>query len=228
MGTAGNFGNMFSAAAASGILAFLPLLPSQILLGNLLYDSSQLAIPTDNVDPEQLVAPSHWDIRLIRRFMLFFGPISSVFDFLTFGIMLGPLHAGARLFHSGWFIESLATQTLIIFAVRTRRVPFLRSRPSRPVLLAALAVVAVGVVLPISPLAGVLGFVAPPAPFYLALAGLLLAYLVLVEVGKKLFFARPSHDTDQTRVRKAHHRLQRRAARFSTSEPSMTANPKGR
>ena len=130
MGTSSNFGNMFSAAAASAVLSFLPMLPSQILLNNLLYDSSQLAIPTDRVDEEQLRAPSHWDIAFIRKFMLTFGPISSLFDFLTFGLMLGVLHAGAVEFRTGWFVESLATQTLIIFAIRTRRVPFFRSRPS--------------------------------------------------------------------------------------------------
>ena len=129
MGTSSNFGNMFSAAAASAVLPFLPMLPSQILLNNLLYDTSQLAIPTDRVDPEQLHAPSHWNIAFIRRFMLTFGPISSLFDFLTFGLMLGVLHAGAPEFRTGWFVESLATQTLIIFAIRTRRIPFFRSRP---------------------------------------------------------------------------------------------------
>ena len=131
MGTSSNFGNMFSAAAASALLPFLPMLPSQILLNNLLYDSSQLAIPTDRVDEEQLQAPSHWNIAFIRRFMLTFGPISSLFDFLTFGLMLGVLHAGAIEFRTGWFVESLATQTLIIFAIRTRKVPFFRSRPER-------------------------------------------------------------------------------------------------
>ena len=129
MGTASNFGNMFSAAAASAVLPFLPMLPSQILLNNLLYDSSELAIPTDNVDAEQLHAPAQWNIAFIRRFMLTFGPISSLFDFLTFGLMLGVLHAGPVEFRSGWFIESIATQTLIVFAIRTRRIPFYRSRP---------------------------------------------------------------------------------------------------
>ena len=112
------------------LLSFLPLLPSQILLNNLLYDASQLTIPTDRVDPEQLQAPSHWDISFIRRFMLFFGPISSLFDFFTFALMLGVFHAGPALFRAGWFAESLATQTLVIFAIRTRRSPFTRSRPT--------------------------------------------------------------------------------------------------
>ena len=153
MGTSSNFGNMFSAAAASAVLTFLPMLPSQILLNNLLYDSSQLAIPTDSVDAEQLHAPSHWNIAFIRRFMLTFGPISSLFDFMTFGLMLGVLHAGPVEFRTGWFVESLATQTLIIFAIRTRRVPFVRSRPGLVLTLAAFAVVVVGVALTVSPLA---------------------------------------------------------------------------
>ena len=163
MGTSSNFGNMFSAAGASIFLTFLPMLPSQILLNNLLYDTSQLAIPTDNVDEEQLRRPSHWDIGFIRRFMVVFGPLSSVFDFATFGVMLWVFHAGAAQFRSGWFVESLATQTLVIFAIRTRRVPFFRSHPSLPLTLAALGVVAVGALLPATPLAHTLGFSPLPA-----------------------------------------------------------------
>jgi Mg2+-importing ATPase len=158
MGTSSNFGNMFSAAAASAVLTFLPMLASQILLNNLLYDSSQLAIPTDRVDDEQLHAPSHWNIAFIRRFMLTFGPISSLFDFLTFGLMLGVLHAGPVALRTGWFVESLATQTLIIFAIRTRRVPFLRSRPGGMLTVATLSVIATGIALTLSPLAHSLGF----------------------------------------------------------------------
>jgi Mg2+-importing ATPase len=215
MGTSSNFGNMFSAAAASAVLPFLPMLASQILLNNLLYDAGQLAIPTDNVDAEQLQAPSHWDIGMIRRFMVFFGPISSLFDFLTFALMLGPFHAGPELFRGGWFAESLATQTLVIFAIRTRRSPFTRSRPSRPLLLAALATVAVGVALPLSPWAGVLGFAHFPWTFLLALAGMVIAYLVLIELAKRVFFAEPEHRLPHLRHRGRRHRIQRRAARFS-------------
>jgi Mg2+-importing ATPase len=214
MGTSSNFGNMFSAAAASGVLSFLPMLPSQILLNNLLYDAGQLTIPTDNVDPEQLRAPSHWDIAFIRRFMLFFGPLSSLFDFLTFGIMLGPLHAGPNLFRSGWFVESLATQALVIFAIRTRRIPFLRSVPSAPLAISTFVVVVIAGVLPLTPLARVLGFVAPPITFYAALVAMVAAYLVLVELGKRLFFgAEPT--TDQRPRRRGHaEQVSRRAARF--------------
>ena len=193
MGTSSNFGNMFSAAAASAVLTFLPMLPSQILLNNLLYDSSQLAIPTDRVDPEQLHAPSHWNIAFIRRFMLTFGPISSLFDFMTFGLMLGVLHAGPVEFRTGWFVESLATQTLIIFAIRTRRVPFIRSRPGIVLTLATFAVIAVGIVLTVSPLAHKLGFTTLPWLFYTALVLLSVAYLVLVELTKKVFYADPIH-----------------------------------
>jgi len=129
-------------------LSFLPMLPTQILLNNLLYDVSEMTIPTDNVDEELLARPSQWDIRLIRRFMAFFGPISSVYDFLTFAVMLRVFHAGSTLFRSGWFVESLTTQTLVIFVIRTRRVPFLKSRPSAPLLTATLACAALGVALP--------------------------------------------------------------------------------
>ncbi len=215
MGTSSNFGNMFSAAAASAVLSFLPMLPSQILLNNLLYDASQLTIPTDRVDPEQLRAPSHWDIAFIRRFMVFFGPISSLFDFLTFALMLGIFRAGPDLFRAGWFAESLATQTLVIFAIRTRRSPFTRSRPSRPLLLAALATVIIGVALPLSPLSPLLGFTPLPLGFFLALAGMVVAYLVLIELAKRLFFADPEGRLPRPRRRGHHHHQQRRAARFS-------------
>ena len=218
MGTSSNFGNMFSAAAASAVLTFLPMLPSQILLNNLLYDSSQLAIPTDRVDKEQLLAPSHWNIAFIRRFMLTFGPISSLFDFLTFGLMLGVLHAGPVEFRTGWFVESLATQTLIIFAIRTRRVPFVRSRPGLVLTLAAFAVVVIGVALTVSPLAHPLGFTTLPWLFFAALVLFTIIYLVLVEVTKTVFYADPMHLAGRPlRTRGHEHRIQRRAARFSHS-----------
>ena len=155
----------------------------------------------------------------IRRFMLFFGPISSIFDFITFGVMLWGFHAGPALFRSGWFVESLATQTLVIFAIRTRRIPFFRSRPSVPLLLAALAVVTVGAVLPATPFGRMLGFRPLPGPFFLALVVMVVAYLLLIELGKYWFY-RSSHAPAsapplrlaQTRRRRVH----RRAARFTT------------
>ena len=223
MGTSSNFGNMFSAAGASLFLSFLPMLPSQILLNNLLYDSSQLAIPTDNVDEEQLHRPSHWDIGFIRRFMMVFGPLSSVFDFLTFAVMLGVFHAGAAEFRSGWFVESLATQTLVIFAIRTRRVPFFRSHPSLPLTLAALSVVTVGALLPATPLAPTLGFSPLPAGFFAALAGMVVAYLVLVEFGKLLFYRTTPTTTPTPRRYSRTRHLIRRAARFSTAGTSTQA-----
>jgi Mg2+-importing ATPase len=217
MGTSSNFGNMFSAAGASIFLAFLPMLPSQILLNNLLYDSSQLAIPTDDVDPEMVAQPTRWDLGFIRKFMIFFGPISSLFDFVTFGIMLWVFHAGPALFHSGWFVESLATQTLVIFIIRTRRIPFFRSRPSVPVLLAALSVVAVGAVLPFTPIANVLGFRPLPGLFFFALTAIVVCYLALMEIGKYWFYrlCRTSA-APAPRHHSPGHRVLRRAARFGT------------
>lgn len=188
MGTSSNFGNMFSAAAASAFLTFLPMLPGQILLNNLLYDSSQLAIPTDKVDREQLRKPAHWDIGAIRRFMVVFGPISSLFDFATFGLMLWVFNAAPEEFRAGWFVESLATQTLIVFAIRTRRIPFLRSRASVALTVSVLAVVVVGAVLPYTPVGAVVGFWPLPADFFLALVGMVLLYLVLVEVAKHFYY----------------------------------------
>ncbi|HEX9030530.1 MAG TPA: magnesium-translocating P-type ATPase [Streptosporangiaceae bacterium] len=216
MGTSSNFGNMFSAAGASIFLKFLPMLPSQILLNNLLYDSSQLAIPTDNVDAEQLARPARWDIGFIRKFMLFFGPISSLFDFATFGIMLGVFHAGPALFRSGWFVESLATQTLVIFAIRTRRIPFFRSRPSRPLLLAGIGVVLVGALLVASPLSATLGFRPLPLGFYAALALMVACYLALIEVGKHFFYRAVTVPAVTPRPRARVRRVRRRVAWFST------------
>jgi Mg2+-importing ATPase len=190
MGTSSNFGNMFSAAGASLFLSFLPMLPSQILLNNLLYDVSELTIPTDTVDEELLARPGHWDIAFIRRFMSFFGPISSLYDFATFGVMLWVFHADAPLFRSGWFVESLATQALVIFVIRTRRVPFTRSRASRPLLATTLAVAAVGIALPFTPLASLLGFRSLPPLFLAILLGMIATYLALAELGKAWFFRR--------------------------------------
>ena len=219
MGTSSNFGNMFSAAGASVFLSFLPMLPSQILLNNLLYDTSQLAIPTDKVDEEQLRRPSHWDIGFIRRFMIFFGPLSSVFDFVTFGVMLWVFHSGPEQFRTGWFVESLATQTLIIFAIRTRRIPFFRSHPSVPVAIAALGIVAVGAILPATPVAHALGFSALPLAFFAALVAMIIAYLILIEIGKQIFYRTGISHVHPKPY--GHHRIvRRRAARFSTRRPS--------
>ena len=224
MGTSSNFGNMFSAAAASAFLSFLPMLPSQILLNNLLYDAGQLAIPTDRVDEEQLEAPAHWDIGMIRRFMMFFGPLSSIFDFLTFAVLLGLFHAGPELFRTGWFIESLATQTLVIFVIRTRRLSW-RSTPSRALVLASAGTVVVGLGVTLSPLSGLLGFVVPPPLFLVAVALMAAAYLVLVEGAKRIFFADRKPGGPTARRRGGQHRLQRRAAAFSHRGP-LAARPR--
>jgi Mg2+-importing ATPase len=189
MGSSSNFGNMVSMAAAALFLPFLPMLPVQVLLNNLLYDISQIAIPFDHVDPETTARPVHWDIRLIERFMMVFGPISSLFDFATFYVMLAWLGANEALFHTGWFVESLATQVLVVFAIRTRR-PLFRSRPHPFLTLLAAAIVLIAVVLPLSPLAPLIGFVAPPWPFFAYLIAVVIAYLAIVEVVKAAMLRR--------------------------------------
>lgn len=190
MAASSNFGNMFSMLGASLILPFVPMLPIQVLVNNLLYDFSQTAIPSDSVDAEWLEKPRKWAIGEIRRFILFIGPISSIFDYLTFALMLLVFKSAGNpaLFHTGWFVESLFTQTLIIHVIRTNKVPFLQSKPSRALLITSLAIALVGVALPYSPLAGVLGLV-PLAPIYWAyLAGMMLLYMLLTQVVKTWFF----------------------------------------
>ncbi|HTN78140.1 MAG TPA: magnesium-translocating P-type ATPase [Acidimicrobiales bacterium] len=219
MGTSSNFGNMFSVTVAAAFLPFLPMLPFQILLNNLLYDTSQMTIPTDRVDEEQLVRPSHWDITAIRKFMVRFGPISSVFDFATFAVMLWVFDAEAPLFRAGWFVESLATQTLVVFVIRTRRVPFLRSRPSRPLLISVFGVVAVGAILPESGLSSTLGFAPLPIDFFAMLIGFVVAYLIAVEVAKYFFFRVHATTTPRPLRRDRAHRVHRIAFRWSHHRP---------
>jgi Mg2+-importing ATPase len=187
MGTSSNFGNMFSMAGASTFLPFLPMLPTQILLNNFLYDLSQVTIPSDNVDEEYLREPRRWNMKLVRRFMIFIGPISSLYDFLTFFVLLAYFHAGQAEFHTGWFIESLATQTLVIFVIRTARNP-LKSRPSLPLALTTVAVVIFGVLVAYLPFAKLLGFTPLPGPFYGFLAVSIATYLALVEIAKRALF----------------------------------------
>jgi Mg2+-importing ATPase len=184
MGTSSNFGNMFSMAAASALLPFLPMLPTQILLNNFLYDLAQVTIPTDNVDPAFIRKPRHWNIRLIRDFMIFIGPISSAYDFLTFYVMLVVFKAGETLFHTGWFVESLATQTLVLFVIRTAGNPF-HSRPSRALAATTTLVVLVALLLPFTPLAAALGFVRLPALYFFFLAVMTATYLAFVELVKR-------------------------------------------
>jgi Mg2+-importing ATPase len=187
MGTSSNFGNMLSMTGAALLLPFLPMTPGQILLNNLIYDASQTAIPTDTIDPDAEAVPARWDVHAIQRFMLIFGPISSVFDFVTFGLLLLVLGANERAFHTGWFIESLFTQILVVLVIRTRRSPFWLSRPSRPLLGAIAAALAAAVIVPLSPLGDVLGFTALPIAFWLLLVVIVAAYLALVELAKRRF-----------------------------------------
>ena len=221
MASSSNFGNMFSAAGASLFLTFLPMLPSQILLNNLLYDTGQLAIPTDAVDPEQLARPASFDISFIRRFMFVFGPVSSIFDFLTFWVLLYWLSAGVTEFRTGWFVESILTQTLIVYVIRTRRVPFFTSRPSVPMLVAPIGAAAVGVFLTFSSWSHALGFSRLPVKFLAVLAAMIVGYLVLTDVAKSLFYraldaktASPAQPAPRPKAR----RLARRAAPFTAHE----------
>jgi P-type Mg2+ transporter len=196
MGTSSNFGNMFSMAGASVFLPFLPMLPTQILLNTFLYDLAQVTIPTDNVDPGTITRPQRWDVTVIRNFMLTIGPLSSLYDFLTFFVLLKVLHASERLFHTGWFVESLATQTLVLFVIRTTGNP-LKSRPSVPLTITTLVIVLLGLLLPYTALAGPLGFVPLPHVFLLFLLAATSSYLVLVQVVKRRLMGRL---IDQRRV----------------------------
>jgi Mg2+-importing ATPase len=187
MATSANFGNMFSMAGASLLLPFLPLLPKQILLMNLLTDVPELTIPSDRVDADWIEQPRRWDIGFIRRFMLVFGLLSSVFDYLTFGVLLWLLHAGPAEFRTGWFVESVVSATLIVLVVRTRG-SFLHSWPGRALLGATLAVTAATLTIPYTSLGAVFGFV-PLPPLFLGLMGLIvLGYVLSAELAKHWFY----------------------------------------
>ncbi len=197
MGTSSNFGNMFSVAGASLFLNFLPMQPIQILLNNLLYDLSESTIPTDSVDPEYVKKPKKMDVSFIRRYMLLLGPLSSIFDFLTFFTMLYILNVTIPMFRTAWFIESLCTQTLVIFVIRTRRTPFYKSKPGKLLLLSSLAIVTLALILPFSPVGALFEFVPPPPIFYLILVVFIAAYLALTEIVKKWFYKRYVHRLEQ-------------------------------
>ena len=188
MGTSSNFGNMLSMAAASVLLPFLPMLPVQILLNNFLYDLAQVAIPSDRVDRTYMLKPRRWNVAFIRRYMLVLGPISSAYDFLTFGVMIGVFHAGESLFRTGWFIESLATQTLVIFVIRTAA-PAWSSRPSLALAAGVGACLGMGVLLPFTRAGAALGFTPPPVSFFAVLTLMVAAYLGMVEVVKRRFYS---------------------------------------
>jgi Mg2+-importing ATPase len=202
MGASSNFGNMFSMLGASILLPFLPMIPIQVLVNNLLYDFSQLGIPTDRVDEEYLLKPRKWNIESIKKFMLWIGPMSSVFDYTTFALMWWVYKCGVfstpgvadavaghaeKLFHTGWFVESLLTQTLIVHIIRTNKIPFLQSSASLALTLTTLAVMGVAIYLPFSPIAGYLGFVALPMSFWGWMAATLLAYVILTHTMKTMF-----------------------------------------
>ncbi|HVN72121.1 MAG TPA: HAD-IC family P-type ATPase, partial [Desulfomonilia bacterium] len=205
MGASSNFGNMFSVVGASYLLPFLPMKPVQILLNNLLYDFSQTGIPTDNVDEEQIAQPRKWDIEGIKWFMIFIGPISSIFDYATFALMwfffnsrafldtaLSPTVRGLseHLFQTGWFVESLLTQTLIVHIIRTKRLPFIQSRASLPMTFTTLVIMIIGMWLPYSPIAASFGFVPLPISYWAWIASFLLMYGVLTHKVKSWFFKR--------------------------------------
>ncbi len=186
MGASSNFGNMFSMSFASVMVPFLPMLPVQILLNNLLYDLSQIAIPADAVDKEAVARPRRWNVKFIRRFMLVFGPVSSLFDVLTFLVLLHVFQAGEAAFQTGWFIESLATQVLVIYVIRSRH-SLLKSRPSKWLLATTLFCVLFGIMIPFSPAQSFFGFVPLAGAYLAAIGGLVAAYLLLVELVKGYF-----------------------------------------
>ncbi|HTY13570.1 MAG TPA: magnesium-translocating P-type ATPase [Candidatus Omnitrophota bacterium] len=194
MGASSNFGNMLSMTGASLVLPFLPMLPPQILLNNFLYDLSQLAIPTDEVDREYTARPRPWNIKLIRNFMLLIGPVSSIFDFLTFAMMIFVFRATQPLFHTGWFLESLATQTLVIYVIRTEKVPFLESWPSPFLMFTSVLIVALGFGVVFSPLGAPIGFSVPPPLYYGLLALMVGVYLFLVQLVKIWFIRKFGFD----------------------------------
>jgi Mg2+-importing ATPase len=189
MATSANFGNMFSMAGASLFLPFLPLLPKQILLTNLLTDFPEMTIATDRVDPSAIEGPRRWDIKFIQRFMVVFGLLSSVFDYLTFGVLLYFMKAGEKVFQTGWFIESVVSASLIVLVVRTR-LPFLKSPPGKYLAIATALIVVVVIGLPFTPVAGLLGFVPMPLSFYGWMLLIVAAYIGSAEAAKRWFYQR--------------------------------------
>lgn len=194
MGASSNFGNMFSMAGASVLLPFLPLTPIQIILNNFLYDFCQITIPTDKVDKEYLKKPRAWDMKFIGRFMVYFGLVSSLFDFITFGVLWFVFHASPELFRTGWFLESLGTQTLVIHIIRTSKIPFLESRPSFWLFLSSVLVILIGFVATLSPFGLNIGFAKPSLFFILILILVILIYLVTVQMVKNWFIKKYGYE----------------------------------
>ncbi|MCL4476727.1 MAG: HAD-IC family P-type ATPase, partial [Nitrospirae bacterium] len=187
MATSANFGNMFSVAGASLFLPFLPMLPKQILLTNFLTDFPEMTIATDKVDDELVEKPRRWDIKFIKRFMVFFGLMSSIFDYITFGVLLFILKADHTLFRTGWFIESVLSASFVVLIIRTRK-PFYRSRPGKYLLMTTLIIALVTIILPYLPFSSLLGFRSIPRGFLFALSVILISYIILAEFGKKVFY----------------------------------------
>lgn len=198
MGLSSNFGNMFSMVGAALFLPFFPMLPGQILLNNFLYDFSQVSIPTDKVDSEYLKKPKHWNIKFIKNFMIVFGPISTIFDLLTFFVLYVIFHTPAAQFQTGWFIESLATQVFVIYVIRTRKIPFLQSSPSGFLLFATLGIVVLGIIIATTSLGHYFGFEPLPLKIMGAIFGLVAIYLVLVELVKQFFYKKLSGINDDS------------------------------
>jgi Mg2+-importing ATPase len=189
MATSANFGNMFSMAGVSLFLPFLPLLPKQILLTNLMTDFPEMTIATDSVDNEMVEQPRRWDIRFIRSFMITFGILSSVFDYLTFGALLLIMHATTEQFRTGWFLESVISASVIVLVVRSRR-PFFKSKPGKYLLMATLLVVGVTLMVPFTPLGEVFGFCPLPGSFMLVMGIIVIVYVFAAEMAKKVFYKR--------------------------------------
>ena len=190
MGVSSNFGNMFSVLGAVLFLPFLPMLPIQILFNNFLYDFSQITIPSDSVDEEFISQPKRWNMKFIRNFMYIFGPISSIFDFATFFLLYKVFDSAAGGFQTGWFLESLATQTMVIYMIRTRKIPFIQSSPSPYLFLTTLLVVIVGWTIPFTPVGAFFGFVPLPGVVLASLAGIVVIYLCVIEMAKRVFYRR--------------------------------------
>ncbi|MBV9079875.1 MAG: magnesium-translocating P-type ATPase, partial [Elusimicrobia bacterium] len=194
MGASSNFGNMLSMTGASIFIPFLPMLPIQVLLNNFLYDISNAGIPTDNVEPTYLLTPKRWDVSAIRRFMLVFGPVSSLFDFITFGILYFGYHADPKMFQTGWFLESLITQTTVIHVIRSSRTPFLESSPSAFLLMTTFCIASVGLVIPFTPLRAPFGFVEPPGSLLVVVFFIVSAYWLVAQQAKRFFVRRFGYD----------------------------------
>jgi Mg2+-importing ATPase len=189
MATSANFGNMFSVAGASVLLPFLPLLPKQILLTNLLTDFPEMTIAGDRVDEDLVARPRRWDVAFIRKFMLVFGPLSSVFDFITFGLLLALPGISTAQFRTGWFLESVISACLVVLVIRSRQ-RFWKSRPGLPLVFATVLVIVATLLIPVSPMAGLLGLAPLPASYLLIIAGIVAAYVGSAEWAKAFFYRR--------------------------------------